>query len=67
MMNGFFITGTDTSCGKTEITLGLMQRMQEDKQTILGRKPIASLVRWVGSHVTGSQLCHFQFGFFNPV
>jgi len=42
MMNGFFITGTDTSCGKTEITLGLMQRLQDDQKIVLGMKPIAS-------------------------
>ncbi|MFC1602358.1 dethiobiotin synthase [Pseudomonadota bacterium] len=42
MMNGFFITGTDTSCGKTEITLGLMQLLQDDRKIVLGMKPIAS-------------------------
>ena len=42
MMNGFFITGTDTSCGKTEITLGLMQLLQDKRQIVLGMKPIAS-------------------------
>jgi len=42
MMNGFFITGTDTNCGKTEITLGLMQLMQDQGQIVLGMKPVAS-------------------------
>ena len=41
-MNGFFITGTDTSCGKTEITLGLMQLLQNQGQIVIGMKPIAS-------------------------
>jgi len=42
VINGFFITGTDTSCGKTEITLGLMQLLQSQGQTVLGMKPVAS-------------------------
>jgi len=42
VINGFFITGTDTSCGKTEITLGLMQLLQSRGQTVLGMKPVAS-------------------------
>ena len=41
-MNGFFITGTDTSCGKTEITLGLMQLLQDHGHSVLGMKPVAS-------------------------
>lgn len=42
MAQGLFITGTDTGCGKTEITLGLMQRLQQTGQVVLGMKPIAS-------------------------
>ncbi len=42
MINGFFITGTDTGCGKTEITLGLMQRLQNHGKIVLGMKPVAS-------------------------
>ena len=41
-MNGLFITGTDTGCGKTEITLGVMQRLQSEGLQVLGMKPIAS-------------------------
>jgi len=41
-MAGYFITGTDTGCGKTEISLGLMQLLQAQGQTVLGMKPIAS-------------------------
>ncbi|MET0066484.1 MAG: dethiobiotin synthase [Candidatus Thiodiazotropha sp.] len=39
---GFFITGTDTGCGKTEVTLGLMQRLQQQGHRVLGMKPVAS-------------------------
>jgi len=42
MASSFFITGTDTECGKTEITLGLMQWLQERGETVLGMKPVAS-------------------------
>ena len=41
-MSGFFITGTDTGCGKTEITLGLMAALQARGHRVLGMKPVAS-------------------------
>ena len=41
-MAGLFITGTDTGCGKTEITLGLMRRYQQQGLKVVGMKPIAS-------------------------
>ena len=41
-MSGFFITGTDTGCGKTLISLGLMQLLQNRGQSVLGMKPVAS-------------------------
>jgi dethiobiotin synthetase len=42
MLKGFFVTGTDTDCGKTEITLGLMHRLQQDGLQVLGMKPVAA-------------------------
>lgn len=42
MARGVFITGTDTGCGKTEITLGLMHRWQHTGMLVAGMKPIAS-------------------------
>ncbi len=39
---GYFITGTDTGCGKTEITLGLMHLLQTGGRSVLGMKPVAS-------------------------
>ncbi len=42
MTRGLFITGTDTGCGKTEITLGLMQALQQRGERVLGMKPVAS-------------------------
>ena len=42
MAEGYFITGTDTECGKTEITLALMQKLQSTGYSVLGMKPVAS-------------------------
>jgi dethiobiotin synthetase len=42
MTQGLFITGTDTGCGKTEITLGLMQALQQRGEKVVGMKPVAS-------------------------
>ena len=39
---GIFITGSDTGCGKTEITLALMRLLQERGHQVLGMKPVAS-------------------------
>lgn len=41
-MNGYFITGTDTGCGKTEVTLLLMRRLQQRGLRVQGMKPVAS-------------------------
>ncbi|MCP3867791.1 MAG: dethiobiotin synthase [Gammaproteobacteria bacterium] len=48
---GCFITGTDTECGKTEVTLGLMHLYQSLGETVVGMKPIAS-----GAQVTEAGL-----------
>jgi dethiobiotin synthetase len=42
MTSGLFVTGTDTGCGKTEITLGVMRNLQQQGESVLGMKPIAS-------------------------
>ncbi|MEW8369952.1 MAG: dethiobiotin synthase [Candidatus Thiodiazotropha sp.] len=42
MAGGLFVTGTDTGCGKTEVTLGMMDNLQQQGETVLGMKPIAS-------------------------
>ena len=39
---GLFVTGTDTGCGKTEISLGLMRYFQDQGLRALGMKPVAS-------------------------
>lgn len=45
MDRGYFITGTDTECGKTVITLGLMQCLQSAGLSVNGMKPVASGAR----------------------
>jgi dethiobiotin synthetase len=39
---GFFITGTDTGCGKTHVTSGLMRAYARAGFRVAGMKPIAS-------------------------
>lgn len=39
---GCFVTGTDTGCGKTEVTLGLMYKLQSSGLRVAGMKPVAS-------------------------
>ena len=41
-VHGLFVTGTDTGCGKTEVSLGLMQYFQDQGFRVLGMKPVAS-------------------------
>ncbi|WP_089725963.1 dethiobiotin synthase [Candidatus Thiosymbion oneisti] len=41
-MRGVFVTGTDTGCGKTEITLALMESLRQSGAAVLGMKPVAS-------------------------
>ncbi|MEL0587070.1 MAG: dethiobiotin synthase [Candidatus Thiodiazotropha sp. (ex. Lucinoma kazani)] len=42
MGSGLFVIGTDTGCGKTEVTLGLMHKLQQQGECVLGMKPVAS-------------------------
>ncbi|MCK5640700.1 MAG: dethiobiotin synthase [Gammaproteobacteria bacterium] len=42
MAQGIFITGTDTGVGKTLISIGLMQVLQDAGHTVVGMKPVAS-------------------------
>jgi dethiobiotin synthetase len=41
-MTGIFVTGTDTDCGKTEISLALMAAWQAQGLRVLGMKPVAT-------------------------
>jgi dethiobiotin synthetase len=39
---GYFITGTDTGVGKTEVTLGLIEALRAHGRRVGGMKPVAS-------------------------
>jgi dethiobiotin synthetase len=41
-MQGIFVTGTDTGCGKTEISLGLVLALQQRGLSVQTMKPVAS-------------------------
>lgn len=41
-MRGLFVTGTDTDAGKTVVSLGLMQHLQDQGLAVAGFKPVAS-------------------------
>lgn len=41
-MTGLFVTGTDTGCGKTQVSLALMALLQSQGLSVLGMKPVAS-------------------------
>jgi dethiobiotin synthetase len=41
-LKGVFVTGTDTGCGKTEISLAVMIALQAQGLWVLGMKPVAS-------------------------
>jgi dethiobiotin synthetase len=41
-LKGFFVTGTDTGCGKTEVSLGLILALRQAGFRVQGMKPVAS-------------------------
>lgn len=41
-MNTYFITGTDTDCGKTYVTCQLIEYFKKQKKRVLAIKPVAS-------------------------
>lgn len=42
MVNGYFITGTDTGIGKTWVSAGIMSLLKSQGHSVIGMKPIAS-------------------------
>ncbi|MEN8204644.1 MAG: dethiobiotin synthase [Pseudomonadota bacterium] len=40
--HGYFVTGTDTGVGKTTVTLGLMQALQQQGRSVAAMKPVAT-------------------------
>ena len=40
--NIFFITGTDTDIGKTYVTIGLINFLKKNGNSVIGMKPISA-------------------------
>lgn len=59
-MRGLFVTGTDTGCGKTEISLGLMQWWQARGLRVAGMKPVASGARESGAGLRNGDALRIQ-------
>jgi len=57
---GIFITGTDTGCGKTEITLALMRLLQGQGYRVLGMKPVATGSERAGGAAYNEDALHIQ-------
>ena len=59
MNKSFFITGTDTHIGKTEITCGLIQFFQERGYLACGMKPVAAGTEIIDEHTINSDVHKF--------
>lgn len=59
-MNGVFVTGTDTDCGKTEMSLALMHALRERGLTVLGMKPLASGCGCTPDGLRNEDACRLQ-------
>lgn len=57
---GIFVTGTDTGCGKTEISLGLMAALQAQGQRVAGMKPVASGSDWTSAGLRNEDALRLQ-------
>lgn len=59
MNNTFFITGTDTNIGKTEITCALIEFFKQNKKITLGMKPIAAGTEMIDKQKINSDVYKF--------
>ena len=53
MSSGYFVTGTDTGVGKTQVTAALIHLLRDRYEKVVGMKPVAS-----GCANTGQGLCN---------
>ena len=49
-MNIFFISGTDTNVGKTEVTCGLMRLLSNQDKIVMAMKPISAGIEKIGGN-----------------
>jgi dethiobiotin synthetase len=59
MNNAFFITGTDTHIGKTEITCALIEFFKKKGYLTMGMKPIAAGTDFIGNQIINSDVHKF--------
>ena len=59
MNNAFFITGTDTHIGKTEITCALIEFFKKKGYLTMGMKPIAAGTDFIGDQIINSDVHKF--------
>ncbi len=63
MIKEWFITGTDTGVGKTQVTLALMRYLQRQGWRVAGMKPIATGCEWTPAglrNADAEQLLHYS-------
>ncbi|MEO5343454.1 MAG: dethiobiotin synthase [Gammaproteobacteria bacterium SHHR-1] len=60
MTEGYFVTGTDTDVGKTELTLGLMAALQARGKQVLGMKPVAAGCDWQQGRLVNADALRIQ-------
>ena len=74
MTSGYFVTGTDTECGKTLVTLGMMYLYKTTGYRVAGMKPVASGSRPTPRGLRNEDAVHIQhqasdmvdYGLINP-
>ena len=59
MNNSFFITGTDTHIGKTEITCGLIEFFKQKGNLACGMKPVAAGTEEIDNQIINSDVHKF--------
>ena len=59
MSNSFFITGTDTHIGKTEITCGLIEFFKKKGNLVCGMKPVAAGTEELDNQIINSDVYKF--------
>src|SRR5215213_8886109 len=65
-MNTYFITGTDTDCGKTYVTCQLLDYFKKQKRQPLALKPIVSGCLEVNGELQSEDLFNLQKHNSNP-
>ena len=65
LKNSFFITGTDTNIGKTEITCGFIQFFKNKEKIVFGMKPVAAGTDYINHQKINEDVHKFKTLRFN--